>query len=369
MKLKDIAVYAKDRIEIKDLSVHNYISTENMMPDKGGVQNASSLPSISFTSGFTVNDVLTSNIRPYFRKIWFSDKEGGCSNDVLVLRAKEKCNPKFLYYVLSDNRFFDYSTASAKGTKMPRGDKAAIMEYEVPNFDIAEQIKIANLLSSFDSKIALNKRINDNLEKQAQALYKSWFVDFEPFKGVKFIDSELGEIPEGWSVGTLRDLIIVKYGKDHKKLHDGKIPVYGSGGVMRYVDEYLYSGESVLIPRKGTLNNVFYVNEKFWSVDTMFYTQMKQRYIAKYIYFFVSSQDLISMNAGSAVPSMTTEILNSLKCVMAPLSVMERFDVLQTPIFETMRKNSIESEKLSEIRDSLLPKLMSGEIKINDSHS
>ncbi|MEA4904484.1 MAG: restriction endonuclease subunit S [Petrimonas sp.] len=163
MKLKDIAVYAKDRIETKDLSVHNYISTENMMSEKGGVQNASSLPSISFTSGFTVNDVLTSNIRPYFRKIWFSDKVGGCSNDVLVLRAKGKCNPKFLYYVLSDNRFFDYSTASAKGTKMPRGDKSAIMEYDVPNFDITEQTKIANFLSSLDDKIALNQRINDNL--------------------------------------------------------------------------------------------------------------------------------------------------------------------------------------------------------------
>ncbi len=214
-----------------------------------------------------------------------------------------------------------------------------------------------------------SKAINDNLEKQAQALYKSWFVDFEPFKDGKFVDSELGEIPEGWNICTLRDLIIVKYGKDHKRLHDGKIPVYGSGGVMRYVDEYLHSGESVLIPRKGTLNNVFYVNEKFWSVDTMFYTQMKQRRIAKYIYFFVSSQNLISMNAGSAVPSMTTEILNSLKCVIAPLSVMERFDVLQTPIFETMRKNSVESEKLSEIRDSLLPKLMSGELKIEDLNS
>ena len=164
MELKDIAIYAKDRVEIKDLSALNYISTENMMPEKGGVQKASSLPSIPFTSGFIVNDVLISNIRPYFRKIWFADKEGGCSNDVLVFRAKERCYPKFLYYVLSDNRFFDYSTASAKGTKMPRGDKSAIMEYKVPNFDIFEQIKIANILSSLDDKIALNQRINDNLE-------------------------------------------------------------------------------------------------------------------------------------------------------------------------------------------------------------
>ena len=163
MKLKDIAIYAKDRVEIKDLSARNYISTENMLPEKGGIQIASSLPSISSTSGFMEDDILVSNIRPYFKKIWFANKLGGCSNDVLVIRAKETCYPKFLYYILSENHFFDYSTASAKGTKMPRGDKSAIMEYEVPDLDITEQITIANILSSLDDKIALNTRINDNL--------------------------------------------------------------------------------------------------------------------------------------------------------------------------------------------------------------
>ncbi|MDH6312671.1 type I restriction enzyme S subunit [Parabacteroides sp. PFB2-10] len=231
------------------------------------------------------------------------------------------------------------------------------------------QSKIVNILSSLDNKIALNRRINDNLEQQAQALYKSWFVDFEPFNGGKFIDSELGRIPEGWRVGSLEDLIIVKYGKDHKRLRDGDIPVYGSGGIMRYVDDYLYSGESVLIPRKGSLNNVFYINDKFWSVDTMFYTQMRQENIAKFVYFFVLSQNLSSMNAGSAVPSMTVDILNGLKCVIVPLNIMAQFNTLQTPIFDEMKKNMIENGKLSQFRDSLLPKLMSGELKISDLNS
>ena len=164
----------------------------------------------------------------------------------------------------------------------------------------------------------------------------------------------------------LKDLVIIKYGKDHKNLNDGKIPVYGSGGIMRSVDEFLYSGESVLIPRKGTLNNVFYVNESFWSVDTMFYTQMKQMNIAKYVYFFVLSQNLASMNAGSAVPSMTTGILNGLKCVIAPLDIMNKFDIMQVPVFEIIQKKREEIQKLSQIRDSLLPKLMSGELKVSD---
>ena len=221
---------------------------------------------------------------------------------------------------------------------------------------------------SYNQHFSVNRTRNDNLEQQAQALYKSWFVDFEPFKGVKFVDSELGEIPEGWRVVTLKDLVIIKYGKDHKKLNNGKIPVYGSGGIMRSVDKFLYSGESVLIPRKGTLNNVFYVNESFWSVDTMFYTQMKQKNIAKYVYFFVSSQNLASMNAGSAVPSMTTDILNGLKCVIAPLGIMNKFEILQAPIFRILQEKREESQKLSELRDSLLPKLMSGELKTGDLH-
>ena len=104
-----------------------------------------------------------SNIRPYFKKIWFADCDGGCSNDVLVLRAKENINAKFLYYVLADDAFFNYSTATSKGTKMPRGDKTAIMQYEVPNFDLLTQKKIAAILSNIDEKIELNNRINDNL--------------------------------------------------------------------------------------------------------------------------------------------------------------------------------------------------------------
>ena len=110
--------------------------------------------------------------------------------------------------------------------------------------DISDQRRIASILSSLDRKIELNNKINADLEEMAQAVFKNWFVDFEPFKNGKFVDSELGMIPEGWKVGTLEDLITIKYGKDHKKLEDGTFPVYGSGGLMRFVNSWLYNGES-----------------------------------------------------------------------------------------------------------------------------
>ena len=218
---------------------------------------------------------------------------------------------------------------------------------------------------SYHHSLRKTKRINDNLEQQAQALFKAWFVDFEPFKDGNFVDSELGRIPEGWQVGQLDELIEIKYGKDHKKLLSGNIPVYGSGGIMRYVNMPIYEKESVLIPRKGSLNNVLYVNHPFWTVDTMFYTRMKINGIAKFIYLFISPIDLLSMNSGSAVPSMTTDILSKIRLVIPPKNIFDNFESLIAPFFEKIDSCNKEIYKLSNLRDALLPKLMSGELSIN----
>ncbi len=162
-KLSSLCQYAKGKTAVSELNSKSYISTENMLPNKGGIVDAASLPSVEYTQQFQVNDILVSNIRPYFKKIWFADFSGGCSNDVLVFRANERCDPLFLYYVLANDTFFEYATATSKGTKMPRGDKTAIMQYDVPEFDLDTQRRIGSLLASLDLRIANNKKINDNL--------------------------------------------------------------------------------------------------------------------------------------------------------------------------------------------------------------
>jgi type I restriction enzyme S subunit len=189
----------------------------------------------------------------------------------------------------------------------------------------------------------------------AQAIFKAWFVEFEPWGG---------ERPGDWRDGTLSELVTIKYGKEHKKLSNGTIPVFGSGGLMRFVDTALYSNESVLIPRKGTLNNVIYVNQPFWTVDTMFYTEMNRPNIAKFVYFFISLKDLASMNAGSAVPSMTTEILNALPVVIPSDLELARYEATISAHFSQMQVNQTENENLAALRDSLLPRLMSGEFSV-----
>lgn len=200
-----------------------------------------------------------------------------------------------------------------------------------------------------------NRRENDNLEQQVQALFKAWFVDFEPFGG---------QLPDNWVECNLSDILTVRYGKDHKTLKDGAIPVYGSGGIMRFVNKVLYDKESVLIPRKGTLNNLFYVDEPFWSVDTMFFTEMKKMNIAKYIFLYLQRVDLESMNCGSAIPSMTTHILNGVRAILPSDEVLMKFDNTISSIFAKLKSLQKESTQLASIRDTLLPKLMSGELKL-----
>lgn len=162
-KLSSLCSYVKDKVAVDTLSTKTYISTENMVPNKGGIEVASSLPSVQYTQAYSEGDVLVSNIRPYFKKIWMAEFNGGCSNDVLVFRANTGCNPVFLYYVLANDAFFDYATATSKGTKMPRGDKTAIMQYDVPDFDYPTQQRISGVLRSLDGQIATNKKVNDNL--------------------------------------------------------------------------------------------------------------------------------------------------------------------------------------------------------------
>ena len=151
----------------------------------------------------------------------------------------------------------------------------------------------------------------------------------------------------------------VKYGKDHKHLADGTIPLYGSGGIMRYVEKSLYDKVSVLIPRKGTLSNVLYVDEPFWSVDTMFYTEISKPYAAKFIYYYVKSKDLAGMDTGSAVPSMSSEIIHSMELDIPDDETLISFDKCLCPLYKQIKINNQECDKLKSLQDILLTTISS----------
>lgn len=319
-----------------------------------------------------IGDIIYSTVRPNQLHYGFIDnipENFLVSTGFAVLHPeKGKIDAKFLYYLLVQNDITEKLQAIAEQSTSTypsiKPSDIEDLDFIVP--EIKAQRKISNILSAIDKKIELNTQINHNLEAQAQAIFKSWFVDFEPFQNGKFIDSELGSIPEGWRAGTLKEMLDIRYGKDHKKLSAGTIPVYGSGGLMRLADKALYSGESVLIPRKGTLNNVMRVSGDFWTVDTMFYSVPKCKGAIKFAFHVLRNMDLASMNSGSAVPSMTTDILNSIDIVVPPESVLASFEETTSALWNLDEANLRESNRLASLRDALLPKLMSGEIDVSE---
>lgn len=209
--LSEVSVYRKDRIASDKVNKENYISTENMIPNRGGVESAAAVADAKTFPAYKKGDILLSNIRPYFKKIWYADKDGGCSNDVLIVKANKNVDSKFLYYVLSDNNFFNYSTVTSKGTKMPRGSKNAIMKYWIPNVNLSIQRKIANILSAYDELIDVNNHRIELLEQAAQELYKEWFVRFR-FPGYENVKFENG-LPEGWELKRMVDLFDITSSK------------------------------------------------------------------------------------------------------------------------------------------------------------
>ena len=300
---------------------------------------------------------------------------GRYQNCVKIIPVTNLLNYNFLFYYLTSSIGQDEIHRRIVGAVQPKLPIYNINAISIKLPDLPTQTAIAEILSSLDDKIELNNNINKELEKLAQTLFKQWFIDFEfpdekgePYQssGGEMVESEQGMIPKGWAFVKLSELLTVKYGKDHKHLLNGDVPLYGSGGIMRFVEKPLYSKESILIPRKGTLSNLFYLSEPFWSVDTMFYTEIHNASFGKYLFFVIKSLNLAAMNVGSAVPSMTTKVLNGIK-VLKPIDfVMLQFDEIASSIFEKMKHNTKENEELSNLRDTLLPKLISGELNVKD---
>lgn len=377
VKLSDVCYFSSDKIEVSNLSLDNYVSTENILPNKSGICRAANLPNTPLTVAFNFGDILLSNIRPYFKKIWLANFNGGCSNDVLVLKAKESIDTKFLYYILSDNKFFDYDTANSKGTKMPRGDKAAIMNYEfsLPPLDV--QKKIAGVLGVLDDKIELNNKINNNLEQQAQALFKSWFVDFEPFGGT---------MPKDWKVGNLLDIADYLNGlamqkfrpaENDKGLQVLKIKELRQGFCdsnselcsLNVKNEYIVNDGDVIFSWSGSLLVDFWCGGKCGLNQHLFKVTSKN--FDKWFYFLWTKHYLehfafIAADKATTMGHIKREELEKAKVIIPSSECYQKMKQIMTPIYDLLISNRVENTRLSALRDTLLPKLMSGEIDVSN---
>lgn len=376
--LDEICSYVNNRTS----NVDYYISTENMLPNKGGVCEAANVPSGTVIE-YKVGDILISNIRPYFQKIWRADRNGGCSADVLCIRAKENVDSKYLYYLLSQQAFFDYVMSGAKGCKMPRGDKKQIMQWPVTLPPLEEQRRIAGILGSLDDKIELNRRINANLEAQAQALFRSWFVDFEPFRDGPFVDSELGKIPQGWKVAELGDVTkqqTEKVGpqktvKVLSPITTGELVLSEeyftkqvfSESITKYIivkpNQFAYNPARINIGSIG--RNTFEFDGCVSPVYVVFECEKGYHY---FFDFFRKTdafkQEVISRAIGGVRQTLGYKDFALIKVIYPPQNVVLEFNTIYTNLLNLQNHNNIEVKNLSALRDTLLPKLMAGEIAI-----
>ena len=314
------------------------------------------------------------NVALYSQEVPFSNIR--INSGMVIIRVnKNFWHPYFIYLFFQSHLFKKQISRLISGSAQPQLPISILETVSIPQLTLDEQKEIIFNIKSIDQKIQINNQINQEFEAMAKTLYDYWFVQFDfpdqngkPYKssgGKMVYNPELKrEIPEGWGVEKLSHFLTIKNGKDHKHLQDGKFAVYGSGGIMRTVTDYLYSGESILFPRKGTLNNVMYVNEKFWTVDTMFYSEVNKNNSALYVFYSVKDIDFNKLNTGTGVPSMTSSILYDLSIIVPEENILEKFNTIVKRNYETIKLNNIQNQELTQLRDWLLPMLMNGQVKV-----
>lgn len=387
IKLREAAHYVSDKIDVFSLKTEEYITTDNMIPNRGGVVDCESLPQASRVTRYEPGDILVSNIRPYFKKIWFSNRIGGCSNDVIVFRTNdEKWNKKFLYYLLSQDSFFDFMMAGSNGTKMPRGNKKTIPEFLIPNFDIDKQIRIANILSAYDDLIENNQKQIKLLEEAAQRLYKEWFVDlhFPRYEYVKVVDG----VPEGWTYKRVEEFGEVITGKTPStaktEYYGGSIPFVTipdmHGTVFPLVTEKTLTKvgadtqKSKYLPANtvivSCIATVGLVNIAIEPCQTNQQINSVILHDDNNLYFFYESMKRIKAlldgvgSNGATMTNVNKTKFSNIKVLYPTEDLVLKYNEFCKPIFDKILALYKAMLISKQSRDRLLPKLMSGEIEV-----
>ncbi|MDG5793737.1 restriction modification system DNA specificity domain-containing protein [Klebsiella pneumoniae] len=330
---------------------------------------------------------------------------------VAIIRPKNDAfDPRFLRYFLSSphQQTLLLTLASAGATRNAL-TKGMIEDLQVPKPPLHAQKSIANVLDSFDKKIESNNKINQTLEQISQTLFKSWFVDFDPvidnaldagnsisealqsraelrqkvrnsadFKPLpadirtlfpaEFEETELGWVPKGWVTNRLENILELAYGKALKKTErtNGDYPVYGSGGVDGTHNEYLVKGPGIIVGRKGTVGSLHWENKNFYPIDTVFFVKPKEYYSLVYCYQLLKTLGLENMNTDAAVPGLNRNNAYRLEVVTPTQSIITKFTNIIQTIQHKMDSNHNKTENLTALRDTLLPKLISGELSLED---
>ena len=286
---------------------------------------------------------------------------------VACVRHNELAEQDYLYYNIFSKKFIDYVNSIHTGSAIPHISQKQIEDYKILLPNLETQRRIASILSSLDRKIELNNKINTDLEEMAQAIFKNWFVDFEPFKGGKFVDSEMGRIPEGWKVVKLGDFFPVKTGKKDANTAsvNGKYPFFSCSQNALCTDSYSFDCDAILVAGNGDFNVKWY-SGKFDAYQRTYVLIPYNKKLLALLYYVVKRNllTITSKARGSVIRFITKGNLTDFEfAIPRDLENNEIVDVFKS-INEKIFANNKENSRLSLLRDTLLPRLMSGEIEV-----
>ena len=402
-KLSSIADYVTDKISSNDIALREYVTTDCILQNKKGREIATNLPPQSCClTRYQRGDVLIANIRPYLKKVWFADIDGGASSDVLVFRVKEGHSPSFLYAVLLQDSFFDYVMQGAKGSKMPRGDKEQILRYEMPTLSCSEE-SIGTFFLNLDQKIRLNEHINQNLETMAKQLYVYWFVQFDfpneegkPYKssGGEMVWNEKlkREIPKGWNVIHLGKLCSFRNGINYAKDEIGApFPIVNVRNISsstilldgedfdeitvpsKKAENYILTDKDIVIARSGCPGSTRLLQHPNNTLFCGFIIccTPNDSGMRSYLTYILKGLEGTSAttSGGSILQNVSQDTLKSLWVILPQMDVLKQFDKMMNTLLNQMYSNLMNTKKLTKQRDELLPLLMNGQVLVNSDLS
>ena len=356
-------------------------------------------------------DIVFSRVGSVDRRALVHDEEKGWLFSGRCLRVRPdpaKIDPQYLSYFFGLPAFKEHIRSIAVGATMPSLNTSLLSGITVPHPpSIKEQRAIAHILGTLDDKIELNRRMNETLEAMARALFKAWFVDFEPVRakcrgtacraptgGVplddfpkddanawqwpqhildlfpdRLVESKLGDIPEGWEIRQISDFLTLVYGKSlpAERRNPGNVPVYGSGGITGFHDTALVGDQAVIVGRKGTVGSLYWEQSPSFPIDTVFYLQPLVS--LSFCYHLLESLPLRDMNTDAAVPGLNRQNVYRLEIVSPPQVLIEYFSAFAKKLRSEIFSLQNESHSLTHLRDSLLPKLISGQLRVADAEA
>ena len=349
MKISNVASIVNTKIDASILTTHTYISTECMLPNCGGIENCSSIPNGKVTS-FDKNDILLSNIRPYFKKLWFSTRSGGCSNDVICLRvANRECLPMYLYYALCTDKFIDSFSASSKGTKMPRGDKNALLTYAIPDRNIEDQLHIVDILGSIDEKIEKLEKENKEFQKLCLSQFKLYFNNKEKVALNKLATVTMGQSPDGNTINESSGTIFYQ-GRTDFGFRYPEVRLFTSA------PKRMAKEDDILLSVRAPVGDVNVAMENCCIGRGLAAISSNYKHFVFYSLLAQQSDFDVYNNTGTIFGSINREALLSFGVPASDMIDVVKFDSLAATIDSKIKQNVIESIKLKELKALYLQK-------------